>query len=93
MSSSLSCYFFIQVLQVPKAMIMKMTHPQAPRWTQLQVQGWRQQKEKKWDALLNLQHFGGKEARWSSEMGLKILTSISITHTDLHKLNNKLVSA
>jgi hypothetical protein len=30
---------------------------------------------------------------WSSRMGLKRLTSNSITHTDLHKPNNKLVNA
>jgi hypothetical protein len=43
--------------------------------------------------FLYSQHFGGKGACWSFRMGLGRLTSNSITHTDLHKPNNKLVSA
>jgi hypothetical protein len=35
---------------------------------------------------------GGRRACWSSEMGLGRLISTLITHTDLHKPNNKLVS-
>jgi hypothetical protein len=35
----------------------------------------------------------GKGACWSSKMELGRLTSNSITHTDLYKPNNKLVSA
>ncbi len=38
------------------------------------------------------QHFGGRGACWSFGMGLGILTSISLTHTDLQKPNNKLVN-
>jgi hypothetical protein len=37
-------------------------------------------------------HFGGRGACWSFEMGLGRLTSISLTHTDLQKPNNKLVN-
>ncbi len=36
---------------------------------------------------------GVEGACWSSEMGLGRLTSNSIIHTNLHKPNNKLVSA
>jgi hypothetical protein len=53
-----------------------------------------QQKEKEkelgrapWFASLQ-----GRRACWSSGMGLGRLTSNSITHMDLHKLNNKLIS-
>ncbi len=49
-------------------------------------------RKKSLDALFDSQHFGGRRACWSFEMGLGRLTSNSITHTDLHKLNNKLVS-
>ncbi len=42
--------------------------------------------------LPSSQHWG-KRACWSSEIGLGRVTSISIIHTDLHKLNKKLVSA
>ncbi len=43
--------------------------------------------------LFNSQHFRGRGACWSFGMGLRRLTSNSITHMDLHKPNNKLVSA
>jgi len=36
---------------------------------------------------------GRRRACWSFEIGLGKLTSNSFTHMDLHKLNNKLVSA
>ncbi len=42
--------------------------------------------------FLDSQHFGGRGAWWSSEMGLGRMTSGSIIHTDLHKPNNKLIS-
>ncbi len=42
--------------------------------------------------LLGSQHFGGRGACWSFEMGLGRLTSNSLTHTNLHKPNNKLVN-
>jgi hypothetical protein len=48
-------------------------------------------RRRSWGTLLGSQHFGGKRACWSSEMGQ--MTSDSITHIDLHKLNNKLISA
>jgi len=49
-------------------------------------------RRRSWGALLNSQHLGGRGACWSSGMGLGRLTSNSITHTRLHKPNNKLVS-
>ncbi len=59
----------------------KFDAPQALWWTQLGVQMWRQRKEEL-----------GHGVCWSSEMGLGKLTSNSLTHMDLHKPNNKLVS-
>jgi hypothetical protein len=50
-------------------------------------------RRKNWGALLGLSHFEGKGACWSSGMGLGRLTSKSLTHTNLHKPNNKLVNA
>ncbi len=50
-------------------------------------------RKKSWGALLSSQHFGGRGACWSFEMGLVGLTSNSITHADMHKPTNKLVSA
>jgi len=44
-------------------------------------------------ALFNSQHFGGRGACWSFEMGLGQTTSGLIIHADLHKPNNKLVNA
>jgi len=38
------------------------------------------------------QHFGGRGACWSFGMGLGRLTSKSLTHTDLHKPNNRVVN-
>ncbi len=43
--------------------------------------------------LLGSQHFGGRGTCQNSRMGPRRLTSTSITHTDLNKPNNKLVSA
>ncbi len=39
------------------------------------------------------QHFGGRRACWSFGWGLEQVISESIIHMDLHKSNNKLVSA
>jgi len=50
-------------------------------------------RKKSWGALSGSQHFGGRGACWSSEMRLGRLTSHSIIHANLHKPNNKLVSA
>ncbi len=50
-------------------------------------------RRKSWGALFNLQHFRGRGACWNFEMGLGQATSGSIIHVDLHKPNNKLVSA
>jgi len=44
-------------------------------------------------ALLGSQHFEAKRVCWNFGMGLSKLTSKSLTHTDLHKPNNRLVSA
>jgi len=44
-------------------------------------------------SLARSQHFKGKRACWNYGMGLGRLTSNSLTHMDLHKPNNKLVSA
>jgi hypothetical protein len=49
-------------------------------------------KEKELGALLGSQHFKGKKVCQSSKMTLGRLKNNSITHMDLHKLNNKLVS-
>jgi hypothetical protein len=49
--------------------------------------------EKVGGALLGSQHFEGRGVRWSSGMKTLRLTSKSITHTDLYKPNNKLISA
>jgi len=46
-----------------------------------------------WGAFLGLQHFEGRGACSSFGMGLERVTSGSIIHMDLHKLNNKLVNA
>jgi hypothetical protein len=50
-------------------------------------------RRRNWGALPGSQHFAGRGVCWSFEMGLGRLISNSITHTDLHKPNNKLVSA
>jgi hypothetical protein len=44
-----------------------------------------------WGTLPASQHFGGKKACWSSEMGIR-KSDKQVTHTNLHK-PNKLVSA
>ncbi len=49
-------------------------------------------KRRSWGALPSLQHFGGRRVCWSSEMGLGRLINNSITQTNLHKPNNKLVN-
>ncbi len=46
-----------------------------------------------WGVLLSSQHFGGRGACWRFGMGLRRLISNLITHRDLHKPNNKMVSA
>jgi len=51
-----------------------------------------QQKEKELGPAPWFTSLRGRRACWSSGMRLGRLTSNSITHTDLHKLNNKLVS-
>jgi len=50
-------------------------------------------RKKSWGMLHDSQRFGGKGVYWSSEMGLGRLTCKSLTHTNLHKPNNRLVSA
>jgi hypothetical protein len=53
----------------------------------------KQQKDAKLGTFPDSQHFRGRRACWSSGMGLRKVISKSITHTNLHKSNNKLVSA
>ncbi len=50
-------------------------------------------KRRSWGVFPGSQHFGGRGACWSFGMGLGGLISNSIIHTDLHKPNNKSVSA
>jgi hypothetical protein len=47
-----------------------------------------------WGMLPGLQHFGGVEGHVKASIwGLKRVIKKSIIHTDLHKPNNKLISA
>ncbi len=48
--------------------------------------------KKSWVALLGSQHFRGKGACWSSEMGTRKIDKQLITHMDLHKPNNTLIN-
>jgi hypothetical protein len=50
-------------------------------------------KKRSWNALRNSQHFRDRGACWSFGMRLGRVTSKSIIHMDMHKLNNKLVTA
>jgi len=49
-------------------------------------------KIRSWGMLLDLQHFGVEGHVGALGWGLGKVTSKSITHTDLYKLKNKLVS-
>jgi hypothetical protein len=51
------------------------------------------ERRRNWGMLPSSQHFGGRRVCWSSVLGLGRLISNTITHMDLHKPNNKLVSA
>jgi hypothetical protein len=51
------------------------------------------EKTRSCNVLPGSQRFKGREACWSSGMGQGRVTSGSIIHTNLHKPNNKLVSA
>jgi hypothetical protein len=46
-----------------------------------------------WGMFSGSQHFGVKGHARALGWGLRRVTSKSITHVDLHKLNNKLVNA
>ncbi len=70
-----------------------LTHHQAPRWTHCKSKKKTNGKRRNWGVFPSSQHFEGRRACWSSEMGLRRLTNISITHANLHKPNNKLISA
>jgi hypothetical protein len=70
-----------------------LTHPQAPYGLNCKSKGEDNRRRRSGDTLFDLQHFGGKRARWSSGMGLGRMISKSIIHMDLHKPNNKLVNA
>ncbi len=68
-----------------------LMHPHTPWKIQMQIWKWKHwEKKKGWVMFLNSQHFEGKRACQSFRMGIR---SESITRTDLHNLNNKLVNA
>jgi len=67
-------------------------HSQAPWWTQLWVQKWKQCKEKELGHSLAHNTLKVEGRVGALVTGLGRLTSNSITHTNLHKPNNKLVS-
>jgi len=46
-----------------------------------------------WGELPSLKHFRGRGVCWNSRMELGKMTSNSLIHINLHKINNKLVSA
>jgi hypothetical protein len=50
-------------------------------------------RRRSWGTYPGSQHFTDKRACWSFAMGLRRLTRNSITHTNMYKPNNKLVSA
>jgi hypothetical protein len=71
----------------------RVTHPQAPWWIQLWIQRWRHWKEKELGCgpwFTTLWGIGGRVG--APKWGLGRLTKKSITHTDLHKPNNKLIN-
>ncbi len=70
-----------------------MTHPQAPYGPNCESKSEDIEKRKSWGAFPDSHHFGGRGACWNFRMGLGRMKSKSITHTDLNKPNNKLVSA
>jgi len=70
-----------------------MTHPKLLDGLKCESKSEDNGKNKSWGTFLGSQHFEGKRVCWSFKMKLERLTRNSITHTDLHKLNNKLVSA
>ncbi len=67
-------------------------HSQAPGQTQMRVQGENNGKARSQGMIPDLQHFRGRGACQSFEMGLGTRTSNLFTHSDLHK-PNMLVSA
>jgi hypothetical protein len=73
--------------------IFFLMHPQVPWWIQLWVQRWREWKEKELGRVPWLTTLWGRVVCWSFGKGLGRATNGSIIHMDLHKPNNKLVSA
>jgi hypothetical protein len=71
----------------------QLTHPKLFDGFNYEFKSGNNGKKRSWGALLGSQHFRGRGAYWSFEMGLGRLTSTSLIHMDLHKPNNKLVSA
>jgi hypothetical protein len=69
-----------------------LTHPELLYRLNCESKGEDNGRRRSWGALLSSQHFGGRRACWNFGMGLGILTSTSLTHMDLHKPNNKLVT-
>jgi hypothetical protein len=70
-----------------------MTHPKLLDGFNYESKGEDNGRRRGWGTFISSQHFGGRGACWSSRMGLGRMTSNSLTHIDLHKPNNKLVSA
>ncbi len=71
----------------------QMTHPKLLDGLNYKSKGEESRRKRNWSALPSLQDFEGRRVCQSSRMGLERLTSNSITQANLHKLNNKLVSA
>jgi hypothetical protein len=67
-------------------------HPQAPYGPNFESKGEDSGKRRSWGTFPDSQHFEGRGACWSSGMATRKIDKQSITHKDLHKLNNKLVN-
>ncbi len=75
------CHFF-NTINAPSNSLMDSS-------TSLKVNN---EKRRSWGTFPSSQHFGGRGACWNSGMGVGGLMNSLIIHTNLHKLNNKLVS-
>jgi hypothetical protein len=70
-----------------------VTHPKLLDGFNYEPKGEDNERRRSWGTLTGSYHFKSKTACWSFGMGLRRLISNSFTHTDVHKLNNKLVNA
>jgi len=68
-----------------------VTHPKLLDGLNYESKGENSERKRSWGVLPDSQHFEGKRACWSFRMGLGRLTSTSLTQTNMHKPNNKLV--